>query len=485
MKDTVVKALKDIVGQNNASSDLIERLAYQDAHLPSGELIRGIPDAVVMPETAEQVSQIVALANKERIPVIPRGCGECQSGANIAQKGGILLDMALLNKILEINQEDMVVVAEGGCSTYRIMWELNKLGLRLPWGPVFTCGPLIGSAVATNATGDFMRYGRLGDNIVGLEVVLPNGDIVVLGSGAYASGYGHYHRYVGTSDLTGIFVNSGGAMGIITKVAVRLLAKPGAVSYLTYGWRRDQSKELTIAMRELQKYNIYDIHLWNEWAFFGPSAYFSHIDERVEMPEDVHFLNMMVIDGLNDEELEIRERFFRRICEQHSGKDIGRTISKFMNGPPDYLAFGIPGLSRAQSEAMGLEELATRSGAFYFYNPLSKFPEIYDLWESTCRKYGYWNETYIPAWLSWADRNVMNPYPMIVAIPTEKPEIENFRKFWHEYNLELTKRGCSHYALGPSYPREAFENLGMGYQLLKKVKETLDPNNIMNPGVIF
>ena len=79
----------------------------------------------------------------------------------------------------------------------------------------------------------------------------------------------------------------------------------------------------------------------------------------------------------------------------------------------------------------------------------------------------------------------MNPYPMIVAIPTEKEEIEKYRKFWHEYNLELTKRGCSHYALGPSYPREAFENLGLGYKLLKQIKDTLDPNNIMNPGVIY
>jgi len=79
----------------------------------------------------------------------------------------------------------------------------------------------------------------------------------------------------------------------------------------------------------------------------------------------------------------------------------------------------------------------------------------------------------------------MNPYPQIVAIPTNKEEIEKFRNFWLEFNLELTNKGCCHYALGPSYPRESFENLGKGYDLLKQIKKTLDPNNVMNPGTIF
>jgi FAD/FMN-containing dehydrogenase len=135
---------------------------------------------------------------------------------------------------------------------------------------------------------------------------------------------------------------------------------------------------------------------------------------------------------------------------------------------------------------MEIDYLSTRSAAFYYYAPVAKFAEIYDLWENICRKYGYWNEKYIPAWLSWADRNSINPYPMIVAIPSLDPEeLKKFKAFWTEHCSKLIEKGCAMYAIGRTIPREALTNLGNGYKLLKTIKRAMDPNNIMNPGILF
>lgn len=471
----LVKSLEGIVGKEFISTKNIDLLAYMNTQAPGSDFDRfskKVTGVVVLPETTEQVSSILKFANKKGTPVVARGGGTSQFGGNLPLNNGILIDMSRMDRILSIDEKNMVVVAEGGASVYDIMRSCNQKGLRFPISPVFTAGPQIGACVSTNMTGDFInRTGRLGESLVGLEVVLPTGDVVTLGSGAYSSGYGHYHRYMGGPDVMGIFVNAAGTMGVYTKVAVRLLIKPKFECFFSYAWPRSKINDLTEAMVEMQNHGIYDIHLFNEWTLYpGVKAGF------ITLPKDAHFIPLLAQDGDTQEELDIRVKAMRDICIKYGGIECDE-INQNVMGPPNYVFHNPPNTGTSTW---------ARTATTFWYNPVRAFPEVYGFWEECTKKYGFWGEKYCPAWLSWADRNSMNPYPLTGFYnPVDKEELKRFEAYWRDLHLGLTKLGCVQYVYGPNLPKEVLEELGPAYELMKKVKKLIDPKNIMNPGVLF
>jgi glycolate oxidase len=249
MDDMVIQRLKRIVGEECVTTATADIEAYKYVSGAGYDYLHGIPEVAVLPQSTEHVAEIIKLANETNTPVTPRGGGTGVWGNNIARYGGIMLDMSLMDKILQVDEDNMVVVADGGCSVYKIMYELDNRGLAFPASPLYTSAVHIGSGVSTNMNGcHISRFGRLGDNLTGLEVVLPTGEIVTFGSGAYRNGYGYWTRYVGGPDLMGLFVNAGGTMGVVTKVAARVKPKPAATKILAYGWRRDQAEPLAKAL---------------------------------------------------------------------------------------------------------------------------------------------------------------------------------------------------------------------------------------------
>lgn len=465
MREEIIKQIGEIVGKDHMSCSPWElrNYAYVSGH--GGDFFDGKPDVVVMPQTAQQISEIVKLANETLTPVVPRAAGTNQFGMNICHKGGILIDMALMDKILEIDEDNMVVVAEAGTSTYKVMYDLDKHNLQFPISPLYTSAPQIGAAVACNITGCYMtRFGNMGDNITGLEVVMPTGEIVTFGSKALKNNCGYYFRYVGGPDLIGLFVNAGGTTGIITKVAVRVKPKPPANEVLSYGWRRDQAQTLTEAMYILQRNFIYDYVLLNRWN------YQSAIDrKRVTLPEDTHFIAILSIDARSKEELRYERDRVCSICEKHEGVDLG-DLGDVTIGPPYYAMW------------LSVSKWMQRIQATYFYHPIKKFPEIYDIFENITRKYGFWDAEHTPAWFSFHGRNTINPYPMLaVSNPLDEGEKRRIKLWWDELNTALVDVGCTQYLLGDSLPQHNAESLGPLYDLMLKIKRALDPNNIMNP----
>jgi len=469
----LAKALEDTVGTEFISTKKIDLLAYMNTQAPGsdfGRFSKRISGMVVIPENAEQISEVLSLATRNGIPVVVRGGGTSQFAGNIPIDKGILIDMSRMNKILSIDEKNMVVVAEGGASVYEIMRACEKRGIRFPIAPVFTAGPQIGACVSTNMTGDYInRTGRMGESLVGLEVVLPTGEIVTLGSGAYSSGYGHYHRYMGGPDVMGIFVNAAGTMGVYTKVAVRLVMKPKFERFFSYAWPRNKINDLTEAMVEMQNRGISDIHLFNEWTLYpGVKA------GLVRLPKDAHFIPLLIHDGDSEQEMAIREETMRGICTKYGGIECDDVCQGTM-GPPEHVFHNPPGTG-----------LFGRTATTFWYNPVRAFPEVYDFWEACTKKHGFWGKKYCPAWLSWADRNSMNPYPLTGFYdPVDQEELGRYEVYWRDLHLGLTKLGCVQYVYGPNLPREILEELGPAYELMKRVKKLIDPQNIMNPGVLF
>ena len=212
---SLVRALEDIVGPENVSTDPVELLCYaRDASESFG-----LPDVVVWPRTTEEVSAILRLANERKVPVTPRGAGTCLSGGPVPARGGILMVLTRMNRILEVDVEDMLVLVEPGVVWADLNRALEPYGLFLPPDPASGSVCTIGGCIAENAGGvRAVKYGTFRDWVQALEVVLPTGEVLWTGSRA--------RKWVSGYDLVRLFVGSEGTLGVITKALLRVFPRP-------------------------------------------------------------------------------------------------------------------------------------------------------------------------------------------------------------------------------------------------------------------
>ncbi len=215
----ILKSLIDIVGERGVSNAPEELWFY--ARDP-GVLSPHKPDYVVAPKTTEQVQKIVQLANREKIPVVPMGNGMALTGLVIPLKGGIVMDMKRMNKILEVNEKARYAVMEGGTSqgVLKAYLQENHPHLRhsIPDAPPSTT---IAANAALHGQGRLTnQYGFNSDMVTGMEVVLPTGEVCLVGSPSL----GPYWFSKGPTlpDLSGLFLGWLGATGVITKIGLRL-----------------------------------------------------------------------------------------------------------------------------------------------------------------------------------------------------------------------------------------------------------------------
>jgi alkyldihydroxyacetonephosphate synthase len=180
----------------------------------------GRPDVVVKPHGDEEVAAVVRIANDRRVPVVPWGGGSGTQGAAIATEGGIVLDLTGMDRILEIDERSLTVTAEAGLNGKRLEAELNKRGLMLPHYPASAEWATVGGYVAARGSGVLStRYGKIEDLVISLRVVTPTGDIVdTLPVPRHAVG----------PDMAPLFIGSEGSLGVITRVRLQLAPLPAA-----------------------------------------------------------------------------------------------------------------------------------------------------------------------------------------------------------------------------------------------------------------
>jgi len=198
------------------------------------------PDAVALPRSAKSVSIILKFAHKHKIPVTPRGAGHGYVGGCVPMHGGIALSTERMKKILEINPADFVAVVQPAVNTAEFQAAVEKLGRFYPPDPASRANNSLGGNIATNAGGPrCLKYGVTRDYVLGLEVVLTNGDIVKLG--------GRTHKNKTGFDLHRLFVGSEGLLGVITEATLKLLPLPPFRANLAVGFNSMNS-----AVRALQ-----------------------------------------------------------------------------------------------------------------------------------------------------------------------------------------------------------------------------------------
>ena len=183
-------------------------LTYHPSHLP---------DAVVFPERTEEVAAVLAYADRERVPVVAFGAGTSLEGHTIPVRGGIVLDLSLMNRIVEVRPPDLQATVQAGATRSALNAAAGEHGLQFPVDP--GADATLGGMAATNASGTTtVRYGGMRAQVLALEVVLADGTVIRPGSRAVKSSAGY--------DLRGMFVGSEGTLGVITELTVRLYGIP-------------------------------------------------------------------------------------------------------------------------------------------------------------------------------------------------------------------------------------------------------------------
>jgi len=212
-----IKRMQEIVGKEHVTVATEDLLCYSY----DGTGLEYMPAAVVFPGTADEIGRIMRLAQEERLPVIPRGAGTGMTGGALAVAGGLIMALSRLNRIVEIDQENQIAVVEPGVITGQFQSEVRRYGLFYPPDPASLHFCTMGGNVANGAGGpSAIKYGVTRDYVLGLEVVLADGNIMRTGVRTAKGVVGY--------DLTRLFVGSEGTLGIITKIIVRLLVLPTA-----------------------------------------------------------------------------------------------------------------------------------------------------------------------------------------------------------------------------------------------------------------
>src|SRR3954469_8337276 len=213
----VLEELKALLGERVSTSAAVrEHHGKDESYFPYAP-----PDAVVFVETTEEVRDVVDICRRHRVPMIPFGVGTSLEGPILAVHGGVSMDLARMNKVLAVHQEDLDAVVQAGVTRKQLNEDIKHTGLFFPVDP--GADATLGGMAATRASGtNAVRYGTMRENVLSLKVVLADGRIIQTSRRSKKSAAGY--------DLTRLFVGSEGTLGIITELTVRLYPVPEAIS---------------------------------------------------------------------------------------------------------------------------------------------------------------------------------------------------------------------------------------------------------------
>lgn len=302
--DNWIARLRRIVGPEDVLSEPEDLRAYSY----DGGVDRGLPEAVVFPESAQEIAGIVRLCAEEGVPYVARGAGTSLSGGPIPLRGGLVIALSRLNRILELDPENRRAVVEPGLVNIHLSQAAAPHGLYYAPDPSSQPSCTIGGNVAMNAGGPHcLKYGVTTDHVLGIEVVLPSGEIAELGGMCEDSpGY----------DVVGLMVGSEGTLGIITKITVRLCPVPEAARTLLviYSGIDEASETVSAIIAE----GIIPAALE---MMDGPMMRAVEDYVSVGYPPDAGAVLIVEVDGIAEGLDEALSRI-TRICHDHRALDV-------------------------------------------------------------------------------------------------------------------------------------------------------------------
>ncbi|TFG20948.1 MAG: FAD-binding oxidoreductase [Promethearchaeota archaeon] len=321
--------LEKIVSEKYISDDLIVRHAYSRNVDP---VLQGIPDIIIRPKDAKEISEILKIANEENVPVIPRGGGDCEfGGSKPIGNGGIVLDMKRMNNIVNLDEDNLIITVEAGISWAKLNEFLCHFDLYTGcMGPGSGMTASIGGGISHHSVGGggCAKYGACTNQLISLEVVLPTGEIIETGSQANKYSKFPFNRFGNGPDLAGLFCGDNGIFGIKTKVSLQVFPRPPFADYKTFMITRKTVEVSSQIFKEIRKkgIDVYD-------AFYIPDIIVSTgtelgmfpLWENIKRKRGVFFYT---IEANSEKELKSMVNQLDQIILQHKVQELGPEISE-------------------------------------------------------------------------------------------------------------------------------------------------------------
>lgn len=417
-------------------------------------------DAIVFPTTADEIAAILRLANERKFYVTARGGGVGYTGGAVPVRGGIVLATSRMNRILEINKADLVAVVEPAVKNYDLQQSVEAEGLFYPPDPSSWKDSFIGGNIALNAGGPrCVKYGNTQQFVLGLDFVTPTGEIIKAGTRTPKNATGFH--------LESLMIGSEGMLGVITRCILRLLPKPEArrTALAIFESAQDacncvadftSSGILPVALELLDRTSI------NAIEDFEPSG----------LPRSAGALLIIEVDGLR-EAVAREAEIVREMCAKHHA-------IQFTEAANDAEADAIWEVRRKMSPAVG------RTGIIKLNHdvvvPRSRIPEMLEFLEGLSRRSGF----LIPTFGHAGDGN-LHTNVMLQA------NDEDTRRRGAATVREVFQKACELGGTisgehGVGYAKAPFLDLALTVptiELMKTIKQAMDPNGILNPGKVF
>ena len=453
MDEKTKRELIEIVGEDCFTDRLIDLISYsKDASEHKHR-----PEAAVWATTTEEVSAILKLANQEMFPVTARGAGTSLAGLAVPEQGGLVLDLGRMNKIVEINIEDRLAVVQPGLVYADLEKALAPHGFFFPPDPASGKVCTLGGNVATNAGGiKGAKYGTTKDYVLALEVVLPDGRVLHTGSRCMKSVSGY--------DLTKLFVGSEGTLGVVTEIILKINPRPALTStaMATFQDLEDAGR----AVSEIMYCGILPsaLEIVDQQTLIAINQ-----NADLELPE-VEAILVAEADGHTKEETEYQLSKIINIFKKNGAGSVTRAEK-----PEDAEA-----LWTARKSAYAV---ITRINNNIFVEdltvPMSKVPDMLRAISDIGKKY----DLKMPTVGHAGDGNL---HPCISIDGTNPDEMKRMQEASAELFKKVIELGgtlTGEHGIGLAKARfMKMEHDDVAMDVMRSIKQTFDPNNILNPG---
>ncbi|HUX98081.1 MAG TPA: FAD-binding oxidoreductase [Candidatus Deferrimicrobium sp.] len=455
----VVESLQNILGSDYVATDKEICYVYsRDCSIEKGF----IPDVVIRPKTTEEVSKIMKLANEQKVSIYPRGAAASLVLMGVPLKpNSIVMDLTRMNKIVELDEDSMSVTVETGITWGELEFALKEKGWYTGFiGPGPGLSSTIGGAISVcSVYYGSAKYGTAADITLGLEVVLPTGEIIRTGSAALQKGKRHTRYGIGF-DASGLFCGDQGILGVKTQATLKLFPLPKVFGFFTFGYT-------TLDACHDALYQMTQLHIASDIGY---------VDQQTVPlgPKKYRFLLHGKIESHNDEELNVQSALIKEIADNTGGSDLGPSLGKLLFGDMVYEYFPMAGAFGAYGASCNKVPIAKAKELH------AKFISLQEKYKEELKKYNI-----LAVWYTFISGSCIDILPQF-QIPVDNPESREMGiKIWKELINEEVQEGVTHYWLGKVIGDRVAEHYQPEYYaFVKKIKSTLDPNGILNPGLL-
>lgn len=461
----LIQELEKKLGQEKVISDKVDLMYYSYDSSFHARLNRFMPDVVVTPRSTEEVSEVMKLAYTHNIPVTPRGAGTGETCGSVAIQGGIVMDLSPWDTIEEVDVANMQVFVRPGVIHAKLNQRLAENGMFFPPDPGSSLMCTIGGMVANNASGlRAVKYGCTEQYILGLEVVLPNGEIIITG-GMQSRAV----KSVSGLNLTKLFVGSEGILGVITQIRLRVWPKPKGRGIVMAVY--PSLDDAPASVLEVYKAGILPsgIEILDQSAIQAVNMYRAEIN----LPNAEAIL-LFEVDG-NPASVEWEGLKIKEIASQRATQVEWATDPKRMADLWEGRSVVATAAARVRpdgSRVFAGEDISV---------PLSKVAETL----REIRALGKKHHIKVVNYGHIGDGNV---HTAPVIDPEQPQEVEAAQRLVDDiHRLAVRLGGTTTGEHGVGAVRAMYAELehGAAVKIMRSIKQTLDPKGIMNPGKVF